>query len=337
MTRAAEKLIFAALVLLPAAAFAQIFQLPTANRAIFERGGEEKYFVGTTGKSWTSGTFGGVRSGGLQMHEGIDIRCLQRDRKGEPTDPVLATADGTVVYLNAKPQLSNYGIYLILRHRVEGLEIYSLYAHLSAVRAGLKAGMTVAAGEAIATLGRTTNTRERIAPERAHLHFELNLLVNERFAVWHEKALPDQRNDHGNWNGKNFLGLDPRGIFHRQKKDGKKFSLVRFIQSQPELCRVLVRKADFPWLRRYAALVDRNPVAEKEGIAGYELSLNFNGIPVKLTPRGASEIKGKAKFQLLSVNEAEQKKNPARKLVAKKNGQWELTTPGLQLLELLTY
>src|SRR5438105_14916134 len=38
------------------AANAQVFQLPTANRALFEKGGEERFFVGTVGKSLTSGT-----------------------------------------------------------------------------------------------------------------------------------------------------------------------------------------------------------------------------------------------------------------------------------------
>ena len=77
-----------------------------------------------------------------------------------------------------------------------------------------------------------------------------------------------------------------------------------------------MRKTDFPWLKRYAALVRPNPRAEKEGIAGYEIALNFNGVAFELIPRAASEIKGKARFQLLSVNEAEYHKNPARRLVA---------------------
>jgi len=43
---------------------AQPFQLPTANRALFDKGGEERFFVGTVGKPWTSGCFGCVRSEG---------------------------------------------------------------------------------------------------------------------------------------------------------------------------------------------------------------------------------------------------------------------------------
>src|SRR5580692_11647246 len=93
-------------------ASAQPFQLPTANHAIFEKGGEERYFVPTTGKTWITGTFGCVRSDGWQMHEGLDIKCIQRDRHGEPTDPVMATADGVVAYINNHPALSNYGRYI---------------------------------------------------------------------------------------------------------------------------------------------------------------------------------------------------------------------------------
>ena len=100
----------------------QPFQLPTANRAVFEPSGEERFFVGTVGKPWMSGTFGCVRTDGWQLHEGLDIRCLHRDRRGEPTDPILATADGTVAYINKRPSLSNYGNYLILRHSIEGIE-----------------------------------------------------------------------------------------------------------------------------------------------------------------------------------------------------------------------
>jgi peptidoglycan LD-endopeptidase LytH len=316
---------------------AQTFQFPTANHALFEKGGEERFFVGTVGKTWTTGTFGCVRSGGWQMHEGLDIRCLQRDKRGEPADPILATADGTVAYISLRPWLSNYGNYLILRHHIEGLEIYSLYAHLREVRHDLKVGQAVKAGEPVATMGRTANTRETISKDRAHVHFEMNLLVNDRFAAWHKQSVPGQRNDHGEWNGQNLLGIDPKPILLQQHEQGARFSLLSFLRNQAELCRVLVRKTDFPWLKRYALLVRPNPRAEKEGIAGYEIALNFNGVAFALIPRAASEIKGKAKFQLISVNEAEYTRNPGRRLVVRRGSRWELGSHGLNLLELLTY
>ena len=246
-------------LLLTAHLFGQPFALPTANRALYEKGGEEKYFVGTVGKPWTSGTFGCVRSDGWQVHEGLDIRCLQRDKKGEATDSVLATADGTVAYFSTKPSLSNYGNYILLRHSIDGVEIYSLYAHLREVRSGLKPGQTVKSGETIATMGRTTNTREGISKDRAHVHFELNLFYNDRFESWCKKTFPNQRNDHGLWNGQNLVGLDPRQILLEEHAQGAKFNLLQHIKNQTELCRVTVRATSFPWLKHYPQLVKANP------------------------------------------------------------------------------
>ena len=328
---------FASLFLSITTIHAQPFRLPTANRAIFESGGEERYFVGTVGKPWMSGTFGCVRTDGWQLHEGLDIRCLERDKHGEPTDPILATADGAVAYINKRPSLSNYGNYLILRHVIEGVEVYSLYAHLREIRGSLKPGEPVKAGETIAFMGRTSNTAQSITKDRAHVHFELDLVVNERFPEWYRKTFPGQRNDHGGWNGRNLIGLDPWKLLLEQQRLGAKFSLVEFIRNPPELCRVTVRDSNFPWARRYPMFVKSNPVAQREGIAGYEIALNFNGLPMELIPRAASEIKTKTRFQLLSVNAAEKQKHPCRKLVTQKGAHWELANNGLHLLELLTY
>lgn len=316
---------------------AQSFLFPTANRALFEPGGEERFFVGTVGRPWTSGGFGCVRSEGWQLHEGLDIRSLQRDKQGEPTDPILATAAGTVVYANHKPSLSNYGIYLVVLHVVEGLQIYSLYAHLSEIRSDLVPGKSVKAGESIAVMGRTANTREGISKDRAHVHFELNLLLNDRFPSWYKRRFPDQRNDHGAWNGQNLLGLDPQRILQEQYRLGAKFSLLTHIRNQTELCRVFVTATDFPWLKRYSALIRPNPKAQAEGVAGYEIALNFNALPFELIPRTGSEIKSNSRFQVLSVNETEQQRNPCRRLVTKRGTRWELTSQGQNALELLTY
>ena len=335
--RPIAQLVTVAALLQACLAPAEIFRLPTANRAIFEPGGEERYFVGTVGKPWTSGTFGCVRTDGWQLHEGLDIRCLQRDARGEPADPVLATADGEVVYLNNHPALSNYGNYLVLRHHIEGLEVYSLYAHLHEIRAGLKPGSPVKSGEVVAVMGRTTNTKQGISKDRAHVHFELNFQVNERFATWYHAANPGERNDHGNWNGQNLLGLDPRLILLAQQKEGAQFSLLNFIRKQTELCHVFVRSTHFPWLKHNPQLVRANPKADAEGVAGYEVALNFNGFPFELIPRAPSEVNARGKFRLLSVNAVEQQKNPCRRLVTQKNGHWELTSHGVQLLELLIY
>ena len=325
------------LLCLQLAALAQPFHLPTANQALFEKGGEEKFFVPTQGHDWTSGCFGCVRSGGAQMHEGLDIKCLQRDRRGEPTDPVMATADGTVAYISDRPSLSNYGRYIVLRHNIGGLEIYSLYAHLSEFAPGLKTGQAVSAGQKIAVMGRTSNTRSGISRERAHVHFELNLFYNDRFSLWFKKHYPTEHDDHGVWNGQNLVGIDPRLVLQAEHEQGPPFNLLTWLQHRPELCRVLVRKADFSWPRRYPMLVKDDPALPKDRIAGYEMALDYNGLPFELIPRAASQISGTARYQLLSVNEAEETKNRCRKLVTRRGKSWQLAGNGISLLELLTY
>jgi len=324
------------LVMAARAAWAQPFLLPTANQAIFNQGGQERYFVPTTGKTWVSGTFGCVRSDGWQMHEGLDIKCLQRDRAGEPADPVMATADGVVAYVNDKPSLSNYGRYIVLQHHISEMEIYSLYAHLSEVQSGLKVGRAVRAGEKIAVMGRTSNTRERISKERAHVHFELNLFYSEHFNSWYKRHFPTEKNDHGLFNGENLVGVDARLILLAEHDQGAPFDLLHWIQHRTELCRVLVRQTDFPWLHRYPMLVKPGVLTKGERVAGYEIALDFNGLPFELIPRSAAQIKGPAKFQLISVNEAEYTKNPCRRYVTRQGSHWELANNGVNLLDLLT-
>ena len=99
-------------------------------------------------------------------------------------------------------------------------------------------------------MGRTSNA-EVITKDRAHVHFELNVLVNDNFAAWFKTNSPGERNDHGEWNGQNLNGLDPREILLGEHNPVAKFSLLNFLRSQTELCRVLVRATNFPYLKRY--------------------------------------------------------------------------------------
>jgi murein DD-endopeptidase MepM/ murein hydrolase activator NlpD len=320
-----------------AAARGETFILPTPNRAILESGLGEKYLVGTIGRTWESGGFGCVRSEGHKMHEGLDIRCTQRDARNEPIDPVFASADGTVVYASNRPGLSNYGRYIVIRHQIEGLGICTLYGHLSEIAPGIAAGRAVKQGERIATMGRSANTREGISKERAHLHFEIDFTLNEGYAAWHAKFLSGQRNDHGAWNGLNLAALDAGAILLAQQRDGAKFSLVKELRDRTEVCRVFVRDAKFSFLKHYAPLIKRNPLADKEGALGYEISLDFNGAPIELIPRSPAEVDHSQKMKVLSVNERELAKHKCCRLLVQRAGRFELSNSGKQRLELLIY
>jgi hypothetical protein len=330
---------FAALLLAGAATLqaAEKFVLPTPNRAIFSPGREAEYYAPTPGRTWEAGAFGCVRTGGNQLHEGLDILHTKRDKRGEPLDEIYASAAGRVAYVNRQAGLSNYGRYIVLHHQIEGIPVYTSYAHLSEIADGLQAGSSVRQGQVIGIMGRSTNTRTPIGKDRAHLHFELCLRLNDRYSAWHTATLKGQRNDHGNWNGRSFVGIDPGFLFKQQRSLGAKFSLLDSIRTQRELCRVLVRDASFPWLRDYTPLVRRNPKADKEGVAGYEIVFNGFGLPYQLTPRSKGEMGSGPRIQLLSVNDSEQSANPCKKMVVKRAGKWQLTASGTQMIELLIY
>ncbi len=314
----------------------QPFLFPTANQALYEPNGDARFLAPTPGHTWESGSFGCVRTdrSGVRLHEGLDIRSVATGRNGEPTDAVLASAGGTVAYINRRPGSSNYGNYIIVRHYLERLEVYSLYAHLSAIQPGLVVGSQVGARDRIATMGRTG---QPIGKDRAHVHFEINLVLSERFKDWFGIHYPGERNDHGNFNGRNLLGLDPRAILLTERSDGAHFSLTDYIKSQPVMAQVVVRRTEFSFVRRYPQLLRPNLRAEHEGVAGFELGLNFNGIPVQITPRSARELGAGPALRLLSVNETEWHKHPCARLVVKRGQTWTLTGKGDELVSLLTF
>src|SRR6476660_517143 len=141
--------------------------LPTDNDALFSGWGAAFYqyidrnFNGVKSTPWEGGQYGFVRdptdtAGGVvytRFHEGIDIRPLHRDARGEPLDEVRAIADGKVVHTSLVPGSSNYGKYIVIEHRWGGSNYYSLYAHLSSI--AVQPGETVKRGQPIAVMGYT--------------------------------------------------------------------------------------------------------------------------------------------------------------------------------------
>jgi len=100
-----------------------------------------------------------TKLGRSKPHEGIDINA----REGTP---VLAAADGKVVYVGNDPE--GYGRYVIIEHE-NGTR--SLYAHLE-MRISVQIGTRVLAGEQIGRVGRSGNASE---VRNAHLHFEIRI------------------------------------------------------------------------------------------------------------------------------------------------------------------
>src|SRR5215813_5855387 len=121
--------------------------LPTDNDALFSGDGPAFYqyvdrdYNGVKSMPWEGGQYGFVRDpkstgGGIvytRFHEGIDIRSVHRDANNERLDEVRAIADGEVVHVSLAPGYSNYGKYVVIEHRWNGSNYYSLYGHISSI------------------------------------------------------------------------------------------------------------------------------------------------------------------------------------------------------------
>lgn len=242
-------LFWAAFVAVTAATHGQSWiVMPTDNVALLQSRPQDYFqfvdrtFEGEKTTPWEGGQFGFVRDprrvGNLvayaRFHEGLDVKPLRRDARGDPLDEVRAIAAGQVVYVTASAGLSNYGRYVVLRHDIAGAgPFFSLYAHLREAR--VAAGEVVKAGQAIALMGYTGSG---IDQRRAHLHVELNMLLNSEFETWHRSNFSTP-NHHGIYNGINLLGLDLQSLYLAVAKSPA-LSLPEFIRGSEPGFRVRV-------------------------------------------------------------------------------------------------
>src|SRR6059058_4784218 len=196
--------------------------LPTDNDSLFSGGGAafyqyiERDYNGVKSTPWEGGQYGFVRdpksTGGsvvyTRFHEGIDIRSIHRDANGEPLDEVRAIADGQVVHVSLVAGYSNYGKYVVIEHRWDGSNYYSLYGHLSSI--AVQPGEPVRRAQRIGVMGYTGTGINR---ERAHLHLELCLMFSRQFEAWYNTFFRTDPNRHGLYNGMNLAGLDVARLF----------------------------------------------------------------------------------------------------------------------------
>ncbi|HMJ05289.1 MAG TPA: M23 family metallopeptidase [Chthoniobacterales bacterium] len=264
--------------------------LPTENDALFHGSGAEFYqyitrdFQGVQSTPWQGGQYGFVRDpietpGGViyrRFHEGIDIRPLRRDSRGEPLDEVHAIADGKVVHVNSVPGSSNYGRYIVVEHRWDGASYYSLYAHLAA--ADVQPGQAVTQGTRLGLMGHTGTGLDR---ERAHVHLELNLLLSRHFESWYDNAVKDDPNRHGIYNGLNLIGIDIARLYLAQRKRPG-LTIPQFLSDEVTFYKItLPATKGFDLAERYPWLLRQAPASPPPS---WEVSFNRAGVPLAVAP-----------------------------------------------------
>jgi hypothetical protein len=245
--------------------------------------GPEDYLQPTESKRVESGSFGMVRDDGHRFHEGLDIRPTGRNKAGDPTDLVFSAMEGVVSYVN--PRLNGaYGRYVVMVHPRAEIPVYTLYAHLAALQPELKPGLALPAGKVLGVMGHSSTNETAIPKERAHLHFEVGLILSEKFQAWYD-ADEDNRgipNQHGNYNGQNLMGFDPSAVLARSS-----VNVLSVVRAQPVALAVTMRPKRVPdFIQRYPALLRGGEVATA---AGWYVEFSWQGLPIGWTALKAGD------------------------------------------------
>lgn len=277
-----------------------------------------------------SGSFGGVRSGGTQFHEGIDIVPTSRDRRGEATDPIFAALDGVVRHISAVAGKSSYGRYVVLEHPGVEPAVYSLYAHLASIEPGLRVGSQVRRGQTIGIMGRSAGGYV-IPRERAHLHFELGLMVTRNFQAWYDWRKFGSPNEHGLYNGMNLMGFDPLDFYEKHRT--RKIANFRdyFARMEPVVKFRIATLVRPDFVERYPELIHKErPML----VGGWEVWCDWTGLPFHWRALTPAEVSGMRPNQvrIIEVDEAEERRQRSKRLAVRRQGEW---APGPDLQTLL--
>lgn len=304
---------------------------PTPNTAYLEGKPLDAYVQPTVSGEVTSGLFGCVRSGGVQFHEGVDLKPVSRDKRGEAADDVFATMAGVVRHVNNRPGESSYGRYVVIEHPDLRPAVYTLYAHLGAVATGLKPGDPVARGQVIATMGRSAGGYA-IPKDRAHLHYEIGLMATRQFQSWYSWKKFGSPNEQGLYNGMNLMGVDALDFFN-QFRARRVNTFADYFAQLPAVARVRIAARRTPdFVQRYPELLTAEiPLA---GAAGWELKVNATGLPFSWTPLSAADLVGYRtdEVRLFDVDAQALKYFRCKSIAVSRRGEY---TPGRDLETML--
>ena len=314
--------------------------LPTDNDALFRGNGAEFYqyiernYKGVKSTPWEGGRYGFVRNptetgSGLiysRLHEGIDIRPVQRDASGASIDPVRAIASGVVVHTNHAPGHSNYGKYVVIEHNFDGCKYYSLYGHLSTI--AVQKGDRVQQRDQLGIMG---HTGEGLNQARAHLHLELNLMLSRHFESWHDHFFRSDPNRNGLYNGLNLAGLDIARLYLAlQKRPG--LTIPEFLAGEETLYRVLLPNTrNFDLRKFYPWMVGSD---SEGGTASWEVSFNRAGVPLKIQPSAKAVSEPELSYLKPGGTDARLLTNER---VAGRGESARLTEKGKQFMRLLVW
>lgn len=321
----------------PVATFGQSLEViwPTPNPAFALGEPRSKYVQPTASGREESALFGCIRNSGTRFHEGLDLLTLERDSRGEATDPIFASLKGRVVYISRISGRSLYGRYVVLEHTQYEPAVYTLYAHLASIADDLEEGQTVEAGAVLGVMGRSA-MGYYIPRRRAHLHFEIGLRLSDDFQAWYDRQNYQERNYHRNYNGLNLVGVDPLDFMDKYRSGEFDTLQAYFNQIQPAYSTRVLSQRTPDFIKRYPSLLTREmPTAP---VVGWDITWTWWGLPLRWTPLtqanlGENDIEGTVKLR--SLNEDVLRQNSCRKTVVWRSGKPTLGDGTLRNLQIL--
>ncbi len=307
---------------------------PTPSTAYFEGKPLSAFVQPTASGEVTSGLYGCTRSGGAQFHEGLDIKPVARDRRGEATDEVFSILDGTVRHVSRNPGESSYGRYVVVEHTNVTPTVLTLYAHLASIPEGLKRGDRIARGGVLGIMGRSASGYA-IPRERAHLHFEIGLWLTRDFQGWYNWKKFGSRNEHGVWNGMNLIGIDPLDVYQALRARSVEDFRQYFAGLEPAVKVRIATKLIPDFIERYPALMTR-PYPEPAQFSGWEITVNSFGVPFSWTPLERDQVSGlKPNTPVAEAVNPDRKLTRCKSLVFRKAGRYAIGKDLESTLQLL--
>lgn len=259
---------------------------PTPNTAFAQKASFDDYIQPTPGNAVTSGLFGGVRNNGYRFHEGLDMKAVKRDHRNRVTDVITVALDGKIAYINRIPGNSSYGNYVVLEHAINGLNLYTIYAHMATVDKNLSIGQVLPAGARLGIMGRTSGTY-KMPDSQTHLHFEIGVQLSDCFQSWYDWRKLGGKNHHGNYSGLNLMGMDPLPLFEAAR-DGTFSTYQQHIANLPRAFAVRVYSAATPYIVRQNPSLLTGPIPPS--VAAWDVEFTWYGFPKSFTARAPNEI-----------------------------------------------
>jgi murein DD-endopeptidase MepM/ murein hydrolase activator NlpD len=228
--------------------------------------------------------------------------------------------------VNLVPGYSNYGKYVVVEHRWDGSPYYSLYGHLASV--SVQVGNKVARGEQLGILGFTGDGLDQA---RAHVHLELNLMLNRNFNSWHAEFFKSEPNRNGIYNGINLNGLDIARLYLALRKRPS-LTIPEFLAEEETFYRVkLPASKNFELPKRYPWLLRGS---DSGNALAWEVSFNRAGIPLRIEAANEAVIAPVLSYVKPRGGDY---RNLTRGIIGGAGENARLTDSGMRLMRLLIW